>query len=331
MFKVLIHILLFKNTIRAIKNMVMNSNIVLVGTGAVGSYFAGRLSQAGARVSALCRSDYDIVRAQGITVQSVAGDFHFMPAEVMKSMDEYGRKPGYIIVSTKVLPEIDIPDLIKSKVYPGTSIVLLQNGINIEEVVAAAFPDNEIISAIAFISVSRPAPGLIDHKDYGRLIIGTYPSGTSDKTGFLADMFKKTGVRCDVDPDIITARWKKLMWNAPFNPMSVLCGGVDTREMMESEQLVSISRDIMNEILLLAEKTGHPVVPSIIDSILSDTRAMAPSKTSMLQDYENRRPLEVDAILGNAVRIARRYGVSAPRLETLYGLLKLADHKNRTV
>jgi 2-dehydropantoate 2-reductase len=306
-------------------------DILLVGTGAVGSYYAGRLHQAGARVSVLCRSDYDIVKKKGIAVQSVAGDFDFKPAEVLKTIDEYSRVPDFMIIATKVLPEINIPSLIGSKVGRETVIVLLQNGIDIEEPVAKAFPDNVLISAIAFISVSRPEYGLIDHKDYGRLIIGIYPSGASDHASLLASLFKQAGVRCDIDQDIITARWRKLMWNAPFNPLSVLCSGADTREMMESEPLVTIAVEIMKELMILAACTGHPVSASVIDSIISDTRSMAPTRTSMLQDYESRRPLEVEAILGNTVRIARRHEVSIPHLSTLYALLTIVDRKNRAV
>ncbi len=305
-------------------------DILLVGTGAVGSYYSGRLFQAGARISTLCRSDYDVVEKKGITVHSVNGDFHFMPANVIRTIDEYDHKPDYIIIATKVLPGISLPSLIGSKICPQTAIVLLQNGIDIEEPVAAAFPANEIISAIAFISVSRPEYGVIDHRDYGRLVIGSYPSGSSDKTARLAEVFKQAGVRCDIDLDIIEARWRKLMWNAPFNPLSVLCGGADTREMMESEQIVSIATNIMKEILVLAALSGHRINSSVINSIITDTRAMAPTRTSMLQDYERKRPLEVEAILGNTVHIARRNNVSTPHLDTLYALLKLCDSKNRT-
>lgn len=309
--------------------MKKKTEILLVGTGAVGSYYAGRLAQAGASVSALSRTDYDVVKEKGIAVRSVSGDFHFMPAEVIRTIDEYSREPDYIIVATKVLPEISIPSLIGSKVSPRTAIVLLQNGIDIEGPVSEAFPGNEIISAIAFISVSRPEFGLIVHKDFGRLIIGNYPSGASDRTAVLAEMFHQAGVRCDIDQDIIAARWRKLMWNAPFNPLSVLCGGADTREMMESEQVVTLATGIMNELIILASLSGHTVHASVINTIMTDTRAMAPTKTSMLQDYEKKLPLEVEAILGNTVRIARRHDVATPHLDTLYAVLKLADCINR--
>jgi 2-dehydropantoate 2-reductase len=309
----------------------MNSNILLVGTGAVGSYYGARLAQAGVHVSALCRSDYDIVKKKGITIKSVSGDYHFKPEAIVRSIEEYRIDPDYIIVATKVLPEINVPDMIRKKVSPLTSIVLLQNGIDIEEPVASAFPENELISGIAFISVSRPEYGLIDHKDYGRIVIGRYPSGGSGTIDLLAGLFRKAGVPCEIESNIIAARWRKLMWNAPFNPISVLAGGADTREMIESMPTYMLARAVMEEVLILAKKTGHPVPQSSIDTIINDTRSLAPTKTSMLQDYEQKRPMEVEAILGNALRIAQRHAVSVPHIESLYGLLTLIDKKNRNL
>lgn len=307
----------------------MKRSILLIGSGAVGSYYAARLAQAGAHVAVLCRSDHDVVKKQGITVTSVSGDYHFTPEAVIRSAVEFGSQADYIIVATKVLPEINVPELIKPAVSPATAIVLLQNGIEIEEPVAAAFTGNEIISAIAFISVYRPEYGIIHHMDYGRIVLGRYPSGASNKTDALALLFRNAGVPCDVNQDIVSARWRKLMWNAPFNPISVLAGGATTAEMVESEPTRKVAVEIMREIAALAEKAGHPIPPSSIDAIIADTKAMAPSKTSMLQDYERGRPMEVDAILGNTIRIAHRLQVPVPYCESLYGLLSLADLKNR--
>jgi 2-dehydropantoate 2-reductase len=307
----------------------MKTKILIVGAGAVGGYYGARLSQGGAHVSVLCRSDYGTVKANGIIVQSVAGDFRFMPESVVRTISDYTAVPDYIIISTKVLPDIDIPGMIRTIVGPGTVIVHLQNGIEIEEPTAAAFPDNEIIGGIAFICASKPSPGCIDHQDYGRITIGRFPYGSSAKTEALAGLFHNAGVQCDIDPDIITARWKKLVWNASLNPMSVLGGGADTREIIESQPALQLAREVMSEVVMLAGKSGHPLPESIIDKTVRDTISMKPTRTSMLQDYESGRPLEVEALLGNALRVSRRVGVQAPHIESLYGLLKLIDEKNR--
>ncbi len=302
--------------------------ILLVGTGAVGSFYGGKLSQAGARVAALCRSDYDIVTKKGIAVQSVYGDFKFTPSRVVRSCSDYPSPPDYIIIATKVLPEIDVPSMIRGAVGPQTCLVLLQNGIDIERPVAEAFPDNEVISALAFICVSRTRPGEVEHQDYGRIVIGKYPRGASTRAHVLGELFSRSGVPCEVDHDIIAARWKKLVWNGPFNPISVLTGGADTLTMMKTPETRALIKKIMEEVCLLATTSGSPIADEVVEKNLKDTEVMRPYKTSMLLDYENGRPMEVEAILGNALRIADKAGVSVPHIETLYGLLSLADRLN---
>jgi len=302
--------------------------ILLVGTGAVGSYYGGRLAQAGAEVSVVCRSDFQIVKEQGIYLNSVAGNFHFKPKEVLKRVSDYQDQPDYILVATKVLPEIKVVDLIKEKVCKKTSIVLLQNGINIEADIEIAFPNNQIISGLAFICATRAKFGQVDHQDYGRITVGKYPLGISNEVNILADYFRKASVDCNLDEDIIKARWIKLVWNAPFNPISVLGGGVDTKAILASEATFNVVKKVMKEVYILAEKDGHSFSYDIIAKNISDTLKMTPYKTSMLIDYESRRPMEVEAILGNALKLGKKYAVSIPYLESLYGLLKLIDKAN---
>lgn len=304
--------------------------ILLVGTGAVGSYYGGRLAQAGARVATVCRSDYHIVSQKGIAVKSHHGDFHFFPSQVVQSVNEYKTIPDLIIVATKVLPSIDVPKLIDGAVHNGTSIMLLQNGIDIEERIQQAFPNNDILSALAFICVSRINYGYIEHWDYGRLVIGKYPQGKHVMLSRVAALFKAVGVECSVSEDIVDARWKKLLWNAPFNPMSVLCGGATTKEMIDNPLTEELAVKIMEEVALLAMKSGHAIDRAYIEKNISDTRVMKPYKTSMLLDYNEGRAMEVEAILGNALRIAGKVDIEVPHIKTLYSLLSLLDAKNST-
>jgi len=302
--------------------------ILLFGTGAVGSFYAGKLSQAGASVSVVSRSDYDIVKNRGILIKSILGDFHFIPERVLKKGEDYKDSADYIIVATKVLPEIDIHNIIKEAVTPGSSIVLLQNGIDIEKPVAEKFPGNEIISALAFICVSRAEYGSVNHQDYGNLTIGRYPGGSSDKVLKLAEMFSKSGLNVDNTEDVIAARWKKLLWNAPFNPLSVICGGANTREMLGNPEIKNLCIEIMKEVLILSIADGHPLNEVMIRKNIKDTEIMTPYKTSMLLDYENKRPMEVEAILGNALRIAEKYNINTPSIKIIYALLSALNKKN---
>ncbi len=302
--------------------------ILLFGTGAVGSLYGGKLSQAGASVSAVCRSDYDVVKDRGIYIKSIYGDFHFRPETVIRKASEYRDNPDYIIVTTKVLPEIDVPSMIMDAVKPSTSIVLLQNGIDIERGIAGAFPNNEIISALAFVCVSRKGFGDVEHQDYGRIVLGTYPSGVSEKVKILAGLFNVSGIPVETAEDVIEARWRKLLWNAPFNPLSVIGGCVDTKQILSNTLTEALAENIMHEVFELSVADGHPVAVELIRKNIEDTYRMIPYKTSMLLDYESGRPMEVEAILGNAVRIADKYGKKIPYIRSIYAILDLINRTN---
>ena len=307
----------------------MQPRILVVGTGAIGGFYGGKLAQAGGRVTTLCRSDYELVKSKGITVTSTLGDFHFTPEKVIRDLGEYGPPPDYILVGLKVLPEIDTAAIIKEVVGAETAIVLLQNGVEIEEPVARAFPDNEIISGLAFICATRTSPGHIDHTDFGRVVIGRYPDSKSVKVEELARLFSEAGLKCEVTEDAVTARWRKLVWNAPFNPISVLAGGADTKTMVENHESVELARKVMEEVCKIAEAVGHPLPPGVVRENIEGTRRMSPYKSSMLVDFEAGRPMEVEAILGNGIRAAKRHNLAVPHMESLYGLLKLVDKKIR--
>ncbi|ROR01792.1 2-dehydropantoate 2-reductase [Desulfosoma caldarium] len=296
-------------------------DVLVVGAGAIGGYYGGRLAQGGACVSVVARSDYAVVVREGIRIQSPAGDFHFRPDRVVREAEDLGRYPDVILVGLKVLEHIRPEELIRGAMGPKTSVLLIQNGVDVERPVAEAFPENEILSGLAFICVHRTAPGYVLHQDYGRLVLGRYPQGASSTAEKLAEIFRRAGVPCEVTASVVTARWQKLVWNAPFNPMSVLCGGASTAEMLGHEETENLVRAVMQEVCAVASAVGHALPDDVVDRMIADTRTMTPYKTSMLLDYEAGRPMEVEAILGNAVRIARRHGVQVPHMETLYALM----------
>jgi 2-dehydropantoate 2-reductase len=307
----------------------MNNKVLIVGAGGVGAYFGGRLAQAGMEVSALCRSNYEQVKENGFEIKSIAGDFSFKPAGVYRSCSEYPDTADYLIVTTKVLPDIDVVKIIKDAIKPGTMIVLIQNGIEIEQEIAKAFPDNELVSSIAYIGVFQLDGGKIEHQAAGRLKMGVYKGGSSDKLDMLAASFTKVNVECEIVEDIEFFRWVKLIWNAPYNPVSVLAGGVDTKVISETKALEDLCAKLMEEVCAVAKSRGIHLPDDIIQKNLDYTRNFPPYKTSMLLDFENKRPLEVDAIVGKVVRIANEEKVAVPYLETIYALLTSVDIENR--
>ncbi|MFC1770951.1 ketopantoate reductase family protein [Candidatus Margulisiibacteriota bacterium] len=295
--------------------------VLVLGSGAIGSLYGGKLQKAGAEVALICRSDFATVKNKGIFIKSPGGDWRFNPDEVISAAKEYSGNPDYILITTKVLPKINVTELIRLAVRPGTSLILLQNGIDIEKGLQKKFPGNEIISGLAFVCATRIKPGLVNHQEYGKLVFGLYPKGNSPKVQTLCRLFEEAGVPCKEDKNIIWSRWKKLIWNVPFNSISVLAGGLTTAQMLKNEQTKDLVNKIMQEVYLLAEKTGNKLKPDVIQSNIDATLRMPPYKTSMLVDFENNREMEVEAIVGNVVRIAKELNFPVPHIETLYALL----------
>ncbi len=305
-----------------------NANILIIGTGAIGGFYGGKLSQAGAKVSTVCRSDFETVLSDGIKVKSILGDFTYKPHKVVKKATDFDEKLDYVIVATKVLPNIDVIPDIKKVISKDTAIVLLQNGINIEKPYIEAFPENEIISGLAFICSSKIGAGSIDHQDFGRLVIGKFPNGNSDKTQLLGKLFNESSIECEVTDDASKARWVKLIWNAPFNPFSVIGGEINTAEMVNGNDNENLVRSIMKEVIDLANVNGVDLAPELVNINIAYTKSMKPYEPSMLLDFKAKRPMEVEAILGNTVRIANEINFPIPHIETFYAILKLIDGKN---
>lgn len=307
----------------------MSPSILVVGAGAIGALFGFALSRQGARVSVVCRSDYEAVRRDGYLISSHSlGEHRFQPHQVFRDVSECTEPPDYLMLTVKVLPQLDRAALIRPAVGPNTVILLIQNGIDIEQEIAEAFPSNELLSSVAYIGVGRIGPGQIRHQPSAdALTLGRYPQGLTPAARSLGSLFEASGIKCRLTEDILSARWHKAVWNAVFNPLSVAGGGLDTATMLGTPQAREFVRAAMQEICAVAAAAGHPQSPNLIDQMITQTHAMPAYKTSMALDYENRRPMEIEAILGNVVRVGRDKGVSIPVLETLYAIAKMVEDK----
>ena len=304
-------------------------DVLIVGAGAVGALFGSALARQGAQVSVVCRSDYDAVSRDGYDIHStVFGDHRFRPANVYRNVADCREPPDYLLLTSKVLESVDRAALIRPAVGPRTVIVLIQNGVDIEPPIAAAFPDNELLSSLAFVAVGRSAPWQVNHLSLGSLIMGRYPAGVTPAAQALAAAFEEGKVPCKLTENVIGARWQKAVWNAVFNPISILGGVLDTNAMLRTDAEVAFARSAMQEVCDVAQAAGHPQSPNLVEQMLATTRAMPAYKSSMALDYENGRPMEIEAILGNTVRAARKLGVATPNLDAIYALAKMVAGKS---
>lgn len=301
-------------------------SILIVGAGAVGAFFGSALARQGAQVSVVCRSDYAAVSRDGYRIRSpLLGDHQFRPHAVLRDVADCAVPPDYLLLTVKVLQDSDRAALIKPAVGPRTVIVLIENGIDIETEIALAYPDNELLSSLAFIAIGRIGHGDIHHQSLGSLVVGKYPSGITPAAQALAALFEASKVSCKLTDDVVAARWQKAVWNATFNPISILGGVLDTAMMLRTPRDREFVRQAMQEVCDVAAAAGHPMQPKLIEQMIASTQAMPAYKTSMALDYENGRAMELEAILGNVVRAGRKAGVAMPALESIYAIAKMVE------
>jgi 2-dehydropantoate 2-reductase len=173
--------------------------------------------------------------------------------------------------------------------------------------------------------VDRHSKTEVERYDYGLVIVGELGGGAQPRTQEVAAEFIRAEVKCKVTDDIALERWRKLIWNIPFNGLSILAGGIDTAKIVGDENLRQLTLDLMEEIIAAGNKRGHVLPSNAWREHMKRTDTMSGYKPSTLQDWETGKPLEIEAIWGEPVRRARAAGAKMPRTEVLYELLKQLD------
>lgn len=295
------------------------TKILVIGSGAIASYFSAKLAKTSS-ITMLCRSDYQTIKNKGIKIISSQGDLHFYPTTI-NSPEQYQDQCDYLIIATKALDSIDLTAMIKKLKHPPLNIVLIQNGIHIENKIFNNFPKINLISVLAFIAVSRIESGVVEHYAYGKLTLGNFPFGLNQECLKLIAILKSCGVETEASNNVQEERWKKLIWNGAFNPISVLSGGCDTKKLLDNPNCKDLLQKIMKEIIALARLDGYNLSDDLIEKNIKATEEMKPYKTSMLLDFEAKRPMEIEAIIGNALNFAKNKSYPTPYLSTIYALL----------
>lgn len=328
----------------------MPTNILIVGAGAIGAFYASRLALVpGLSVSVICRSNYKAVKADGFQVASPQyGEYTFTPTNTFANPDEARKsntKWDYIIVSTKALPDVsDDSEILEGLVGANTAIVLIQNGLGVEEPYAKRFPNAVVCSAVTIATCAQPEHGKIKHNRWTRINSGPYlphldtsspkPSDATavDKNAAFIAALVEGGIKdasAYSHAKLQLVRWHKIAINASMNPSSVLTLGSTNYSMANDPELQRHLKGVMEEILATAPKVlGQPMPKDFAtpDAIIRSTqRNTSGSKPSMAMDWEQGKRMEIEVILGNPIRIARGRGFEMPRLQTLYALVRMAQ------
>lgn len=299
-----------------------NPKIAIVGAGAVGCYYGGMLAHAGSDVHFLMRSDYDAVREHGLRIQTRGKTVQISPRAYQRS-EEIG-PCDFVIIGLKATGNAALEDLLPPLLKSDSALVTLQNGLGNEEFIAERWGAERVMGGLCFVCLNRTAPGVIEHYDHGSLSLGEYGRTPADRTRKLAELFRIAGIDASVADNLVTERWRKLLWNIPFNGLSIAAGGATVADILSDDGLRTLAREVIGEALDAARRLGHEIPEAFANHQIDRSWSMGPYKPSSLIDWQAGRPVEVEAIWGEPWRQGAAAGARMDRIETLYRILQYA-------
>ncbi|KAJ6049170.1 uncharacterized protein N7446_007503 [Penicillium canescens] len=312
-------------------------DVLLYGLGAIGSFYGFILSKSDrVRLTVVARSNYEAVKANGITINSENhGQHTFHPHRVVKSAAEVS-PVDYIVCAHKAIDQDEVAGRLQPAIDPKrTTIVVIQNGVGNEEPFRKRFPDNTIITCVTWVGATQTSPGIVKHTKSEDMQIGLFPNLTvnsqteKQRLETFADLLRNGKTRFQVLDDIQVQRWEKVVWNIAWNSLTTLTM-VDTQTWLHSsEDATPFTRQLMQEAINIARACGVPLKDELIDQQMDKINAMPGIGSSMQTDCKCGRPMEIDVILGFPVRKARELGIQAPYVEALYVLLRAVDGRLR--
>ncbi|HVS54123.1 MAG TPA: 2-dehydropantoate 2-reductase [Opitutaceae bacterium] len=298
------------------------TSFAIVGAGAIGSYYGARLAVAGADVRFLIRSDLAHVRAHGLTLRERDTTRHLAPVAASGSTKEIG-PVDVVLVTLKTTSNASLSSLLPPLLGRETMVVTLQNGLGNEERIAELVGGERVLGGLCFIAVTREAPGeLVGYHTPGAVTLGEFGRPAGERARALAAWFQSAGVNCQAVDNLAAARWRKLVWNVPFNGLAIAAGGITTDKILGDAMLAREVRALMNEIAAAARHFGYDVPEAFIQQQIDLTPPMGPYKPSSLVDFLAGREVEVEAIWGEPLRRAQAAGLAMPRLAVLYAKLR---------
>ena len=321
--------------------------IGLVGVGALGGYYGGKLCRNGEEVHMLLRTDFEAVKTKGLQISSPDGDFKVQP-NTHASPGAIG-KCDLVLVSLKTTANDRHEELIAPLVAKRTAILCLQNGLGNCERLAELFGAEKIMGGLCFVCLNRTAPGVVRHIAFGKIILGEHAGPPRARTRVIAELFEQSGVPCGLAENLEHGLWEKLVWNIPFNGYGVASAAglealaskgetmpaqlgdtLPTGDLLADPQWEQHVRALMQELIAVANAKGIALDPELAGRMIERTRTMGSYRVSTVIDFENRLPIELESMFLEPLRQARAAGVTVPHLEALCIVLeKLARYLPR--
>ena len=298
----------------------------IIGTGAIGGYYGAKLAHAGQEVHFLLHRDYEYVKQHGLQVDSCDGSFHLDNVNVYQHAEDMPQC-DVVLVGLKSVNNDKLQSLLPPLLHAHTLVVLIQNGIGVEEDVQKMFPDVQLAAGLAFICSAKTEPGLVSHQCYGSINLANYSCKDEALMQTVVDEFRQASIETGL-VEYHEARWKKAVWNMPFNGMTVALH-TQTDQLLKNQSTRQLIREQMMEVVSAAQHLGvNNLDRSFVDKMIETTDAMTPYSPSMRLDYDFHRPMEIYYLYTRPLEIAREAGCPMPKLEMLEAELRFLEADN---
>jgi 2-dehydropantoate 2-reductase len=302
----------------------MFNSVAIVGSGAIGTYYGAKLALSGVNVRFLMRGDLAHVQRHGIRLVEKNVTHELRPAAAYASTREIG-PVDLVIVTLKTTSNRELGALVPPLLHRDSVALTLQNGLGNEEALAAVAGRERTIGGLCFIAANRTGPGEVTCFEPGSMAIGEIEGPATHRTREAAAMFARAGVACVADNSLLQARWSKLIWNIPFNGLSIAAGGITTDVILRSPELAGRVRRLMRETALAARAQGFSISDEFVEYQITRTPGIGAYRPSSLVDFIAGREIELEAIWGEPLRRGQAAGVAMPELAQLYAELKAAN------
>ncbi|WP_178081259.1 MULTISPECIES: putative 2-dehydropantoate 2-reductase [unclassified Pseudomonas] len=306
----------------------------IIGTGAIGGFYGVMLARAGFDVHFLLRSEFSAVAERGLQVDSaVHGALTLNPVQAYSSAEDMP-PCDWLLVGAKTTSNAGLAPSIIQAAKPDAKVLVLQNGLDVEDSLRALLPDSlHLLGGLCLICVHREGPGQITHQALGAVNVGYHSGPAPDEAARMAiveegaGLFRAAGLDSQAMPNLHQARWQKLVWNIPYNGLSVLLGASTTPLMADTDSRALIQA-LMAEVVQGAKACGHDMPPGYAEYLFMMTEKMPDYWPSMYHDFLHKRPLELEAIYARPLAAAKAAGCELPRIESLYRTLSFIDRRN---
>jgi 2-dehydropantoate 2-reductase len=295
--------------------------IAIVGTGAVGGWYAALLAEAGHEVHCLARSDSQAIQDNGLTIRNKGQERIIRVASASPDAGTIG-PCDLVVVSIKSTSNHGLPELVRPLLGPGTIVVTLQNGMGNVEALAKLLPVERVVAGLCFVCINRLAPAVIETTLAGYVRMAAAQGPVNPAVETCVATFAAAGVDCQAEASLESVLWKKLCWNIPFNGLSIAGGGITTDLILANPALNERAYVLMKEVQAAAVARGHGFEDTHIKRQFVVTVGMGPYRPSSLIDFVEGRDVEVEGIWGEPLRRGQAAGVAMPETEKLVAEIK---------